>query len=108
MMGNYFKIMTHTPIRRLNFTDHTMYHEQLSEVLMNILNNGQWMEMPMVKEIQKLSSMSAGRRARAQSPNMYETYAYDELNKALMDIWVEQERSVPTQEFIDNLKQYIL
>lgn len=99
--------MTHTPIRRLNFADHTMYHEQLSEVLMNILNNGQWIEMPMVMEIQKLSSMSCGRRARAQSYS-YESYAYDELNKALMDIWVEQERTVPTREFIDNLKQYIL
>jgi len=101
--------MTYSTIRQLQpIFHHTKQHDELSRVLMQILENGEWMEMPMVEEIQKLSSMSCGRRARAQSSLQYETYAYDELNKALMDIWDEQERTVPTQEFIDNLKQYIL
>ena len=108
--------MIHNPIRRLNRITtlvnrddyyHTFLHEELSQVIMEILDNGEWMEIDMVTEIQKLSSMSAGRRARAGTP-WIDGFAFDELNKALMDIWVEQERTVPTKEFIENLKQYVL
>lgn len=92
-------------IRKLNGRDHTNLHRELSQVLMQIWDNKMWITAKDVSEISNLFDMYTERNARLDEWH-YISIEQD-LNIALMSIWVEQERIIPNKELIKKLEAFI-